>query len=153
MTLQPIKSQSIIPRLDGIARDVLMLKRLGEMPAAEFEKEENFVRAQFYLRRALEGVFHIDSHILSRIPGGRVTEYKAIAIKLGEVGILPTEYANGGLKAMAGYRNRLTHFYADVKPAELHRIIRDNLGDFDIFTAAIKALLEHPESYGLSVEW
>ncbi len=147
-----IKSQSVIPRLDGIARDRLMLQELGKLPDAEFAKEENFVRAQFYLRRALEGVFHIGSHILSRIPGGRVTEYKAIALKLGEVRIVTQEFATRGLRAMAGYRNRLTHFYADVNPAELQRILRDDLGDFDTFAAAIKALLEHPESFGLSVE-
>ena len=145
MAPQPIKKQSIIPRLDGIARDMLMLQQLGELPGAEFAKEENFVRAQFYLRRALEGIFHIGRHILSRIPGGRVTEYRAIALKLGELGIVPREFANKGLKAMAGYRNRLTHFYADVTPAELQRMLRDNLGDFDSFATAIKTLLEHPE--------
>ena len=152
MAPQPIKSQSIIPRLDGIARDRLMLQELGELPDGEFAKEENFVRAQFYLRRALEGVFHIGSHILSRIPGGRVTEYKAIALKLGELGIVPREFANKGLKAMAGYRNRLTHFYADVTPAELQRTLRNGLGDIDTFAAAIKTLLEHPGRFGLSVE-
>jgi uncharacterized protein YutE (UPF0331/DUF86 family) len=152
MALQSIKSQSVIPRLDGIARDRLMLQKLGELPDAEIAKEENFVRAQFYLRRALEGVFHIGSHILSRIPGGRVTEYKAIALRLGEVGIVPQEFASKGLKAMAGYRNRLTHFYADVNPAELQQILRNDLADFDTFAAAIKALLEDPEPFGLSVE-
>ncbi len=152
MTRPSIKIQSVIPRLDGIARDRLMLQNLGDLPDAEFAKEENFVRAQFYLRRALEGIFHIGSHILSRIPGGRVTEYKAIALRLGEVGIVPREYADKGLKAMAGYRNRLTHFYADVNPAELQRILKNDLGDFDTFAAAIKALLEHPEPFGLSVE-
>jgi len=152
MTLPSIKNQSIIPRLDGIARDRLMLQKLAELPDAEFAKEENFVCAQFYLRRALEGVFHIGSHILSRIPGGRVTEYKAIALRLGEVGIVPQEFANRSLKAMAGYRNRLTHFYADVNPAELQRILRNDLGDFDAFAAAIKTLLKHPEPFGISIE-
>jgi uncharacterized protein YutE (UPF0331/DUF86 family) len=152
MTPLPIKRQSIIPRLDGIARDVAALKALGNMPAAEFAEEENFVRAQFYLRRALEGVFHIGSHILSRVPGGRATEYKAIAIKLGEFGIVRPDFANGGLKAMAGYRNRLTHFYADVTASELLQIIKNNLGDFDVFASAAKSLLEHPEIFGLAVE-
>jgi uncharacterized protein YutE (UPF0331/DUF86 family) len=152
MVPQAIKSQSIIPRLDGIARDILMLRKLGKLPSEDFAEEQNFVLAQFYLRRALEGVFHIGSHILSRVPGGRVTEYKGVAIKLGEVGIVPREFADKGLKAMAGYRNRLTHFYADVKPAELQRIITNDLGDLDTFTAAIKALLENPERFGLSVE-
>jgi len=152
MALQPIKSQSIIPRLDGIARDILTLKQLGDLPASEFAREENFVRAQFYLRRALEGVFHIGSHILSRIPGSRVTEYKAIAIQLGEAGVVPREFANKRLKAMAGDRNRLTHFYADIKPAELQKILKTNLGDFDTFATAVKSLLKHPEPFGLSVE-
>ncbi len=129
-----------------------MLRSLGEMSREEFAKEENFVRAQFYLRRALEGVFHIGNHILSRIPGGRVTEYKAIAIRLGEVGVVPVEFANKRLKAMAGYRNRLTHFYADVKPEEMRQILRLNLDDFEKFAAAIKALLEHPEKFALVVE-
>jgi uncharacterized protein YutE (UPF0331/DUF86 family) len=152
MVPQPIKAQSVIPRLDGIARDVVMLRALGELTPQEFAEEENFIRAQFYLRRALEGIFHIGSHILARIPGGRVTEYKAIAIKLGEVGIVPQEFAQKNLKSMAGYRNRLTHFYADVKPEELRRIINEGLIDFDKFAEAVKALLQHPESFDLAVE-
>jgi uncharacterized protein YutE (UPF0331/DUF86 family) len=149
---QPIKTQSIIPRLDGIARDVVMLRSLGELSAEEFAREENFIRAQFYLRRALEGMFHIGSHILSRIPGGRVTEYKAIAIRLGEVGVVPQEFAQKRLKSMAGYRNRLTHFYADVKPEELQRIIRQDLVGFNEFAEAVKVLLQHPENFNLVVE-
>jgi uncharacterized protein YutE (UPF0331/DUF86 family) len=39
-----------------------------------------------------------------------------------------------------------------LKPEELQRIIRNDLGDFDTFAAAIKTLLEHPEPFGLSVE-
>ncbi len=42
MAPQSIKSQSIIPRRDGIARDRLMLQKLGVLPDAEFSKEENF---------------------------------------------------------------------------------------------------------------
>jgi len=152
VTTQPLKRQSIIPRLDGIQRDVQMLSLLGDMRLEEFSREENFVRAQYYLRRALEGVFHIGSHILSRIPGGRVTEYKAIALRLGEVGIVPAGFAQQNLRAMAGYRNRLTHFYADIKPAELHNIIHRDLGGFDMFAQAIKCVLEHPERFNLSLE-
>ncbi len=152
MTSPTLKSQSIIPRLDGIARDVQMLEALGKLPPEVFANEENFVRAQFYLRRALEGVFHIASHILSRIPGGRVTEYKAIALRLGEVGVVPLEFAQKGLKAMAGYRNRLTHFYAEVRPEEIQRIINRDIDDFHRFASAIKSLLEHPEKFGLAVE-
>jgi len=147
-----IKSQSIIPRIDGIQRDVEKLKALGELSLAEFSNEDNFIKAQFYLRRALEGVFHIGAHILSRIPGGRATEYKTIALKLGEVGIVEKSFAENNLKAMAGYRNRLTHFYADVTPEEIHKIIRENLSDFSTFLKAVKELLAGPDKFNLVVE-
>ena len=152
MPPQPIKTQSILPRLDGIARDVGMLRTLGKLPPQEFVREENFIRAQFYLRRALEGVFHSGSHVLSRIPGGRVTEYKGITTRLGEVGVVTRDFARDSLKPMAGYRNRLTHFYADVQPEEIQRIINQKLGDFDRFAAAVKHLLQHPDDFGLTIE-
>jgi uncharacterized protein YutE (UPF0331/DUF86 family) len=149
---ETIKRQSIVPRLDGIQRDLEKLKSLGELSLLEFSNEDNFVKAQFYLRRALEGVFHIGAHVLSRIPGGRATEYKEIALRLGEIGIVPKPFAEKNLKAMAGYRNRLTHFYADVKPEEIHKIICENLDDFDVFLRAVKELLSNPAKFNLVIE-
>lgn len=152
MAREPIKSQSIIPRIDGIQRDVKKLKMLANLPIKKFGEEDNFIKAQFYLRRAFEGVFHIGSHILSRIPGGRATEYKEIALKLGEFGIIDKKFACNNLKAMAGYRNRLTHFYADITPKEIYRILKENLDDFDMFLKAVKRLLKTPAKFNLIVE-
>jgi uncharacterized protein YutE (UPF0331/DUF86 family) len=149
---ETIKKQSIVPRLDGVQRDLEKLKNLGQLPLLEFSKEDNFVKAQFYLRRALEGIFHIGAHVLSRIPGGRATEYEEIALRLGEIGVVPKPFAEKNLKAMAGYRNRLTHFYADVKPEEIHKIIRENLDDFDIYLKAVKELLSNPSKFNLVIE-
>ncbi|MBI3335365.1 MAG: DUF86 domain-containing protein [Candidatus Portnoybacteria bacterium] len=118
----------------------------------EFSKEDNFDRAQFYLRRALEGVFHIGAHILSRKEGGRVTEYKEIARRLGELGIIKKSFAEGPLTQMAKYRNRLTHFYADILPQELHTILQHNLGDTETFLRAIKELIHNPEKFGLTIK-
>lgn len=148
----PLKAQSIIPRIDGIQRDVEKLKELVGLSFEQFENETNFVLAQYYLRRALEGVFHIGLHLLSRLPGNRSTEYKAIAIQLGECGVVEKQFAQTALKNMAGYRNRLTHFYADVTPKEIYSILQKNLGDFDVFLKAVREVMKHPEKYGFSVE-
>ncbi len=152
MVSQVIKRQSIVPRIDGIQQDVQKLKQLSELSLTAFSEESNFIKAQFYLRRALEGVFHIGSHILARLPGGRATEYKEIALKLGEMGIVDENFAQNQLKKMAGYRNRLTHFYADIKPEEIHAIIKDDIGDFDEYLKMIKRLLDHPEKFNLTLE-
>ena len=83
--------------------------------------------------------------------GGRATEYKEIAKLLGERGIVERKFADTRLKAMAGYRNRLTHFYADIKPEEIYAILNNNLGDFGTFLTAVKDVLEHPEKFGLEL--
>lgn len=152
MAKERIKKQAILPRISGIQSDVEKLRTLSKLSLEELSLEDNFVKAQFYLRRALEGIFHIGTHILSRVPGGRVTEYKAIALRLGEFGIVPRSYAENQLKAMAGYRNRLTHFYADVTPGEILEIIRNHVNDFDVFLRAIKELLSDPGKFNLELE-
>ena len=152
MVRQKIKTQSIVPRIDGVERDVEKLQKLGELPLSRFADEDSFIKAQFYLRRALEAVFHVGAHLLTRLPGGRAAEYKTIALKLGETGIVPKSFAEKKLKAMAGYRNQLTHFYADVKPEEIYRIIKEDLRDFNTFLEAIRRVLNNPEKFNLSVE-
>lgn len=49
------------------------------------------------LIRALEAVFDIGNHILSRVPEA-----------------VPESFARENLIKIAGYRNRLIHFYAEV---------------------------------------
>lgn len=148
-----LKRQSIIPRVDGILKDVERLERFGRMSVQDFKSNvDNFYLAQFHLRQALEGVFHIGEHILSRLNGARSTEYKEIAKKLGEYKIVDSEFANSSLIQMAGYRNRLTHFYAEVTPDEMYKIINENLDDFIVFIKAIKKFLDNPDQFGLDVE-
>jgi len=148
-----IKLQAILPRLDGIAKDVVKLKKMQQISLEDFEKDEDkFGLAQHYLRQALEGVFHIGSHILSRLPGGRATEYKEIARKLGDHGIMPRDFANITLTEMGGYRNRLTHFYAEITPQEIVEIIQNGLGDFEKFSGYIKEILKNPQKFNVTVE-
>jgi hypothetical protein len=75
MIKSPLKLQSIMPRMDGIMKDMTKLKQLAGISVDEFVKEENlyFDVAKARLREALEGIFNIGAHILSRIEGGRET--------------------------------------------------------------------------------
>jgi len=148
-----IKKQSILPRIDGILKDVEKLKKYSKVPLKEFSspKNEYIALSQFYLRQALERVFHIGEHILSRLNGSRATEYKEIARKLGEFNIVNNDFANSKLVNMAGYRNRLTHFYANITPLEIYEIVKNNLDDFNIFLNAVKFLLKNPDKFNLKV--
>lgn len=150
--MTPLYREAIEPRLDGIQKDLVLLRRFAKLSLKDFQTEVIFDRAQLHLRFVLEGIFHIGSHIVSRIPGGRFTEYKEIARKLGELGIVSKIFAEKKLVPMAGYRNRLTHFYAEIRPNELHKILRENLDDIAEFLRAVKGVMQHPEKWGLKLE-
>ena len=88
MTKLPLLREAIMPRVDGIYKDLKKLRELVARGPAEFQEEtETFALAQHHLRFALEGVLHISAHILSRLEGGRAREYAEIATRLGDRGI------------------------------------------------------------------
>jgi len=97
------------------------------------------------LRRALEALFDLGRHILAKGFGLGVSEYKEIASRLGEQRILCQEEADL-LRVLAGYRNRLVHFYHEVGPDELYEICAYRLGDLECITRAYRQWLrEHKE--------
>ena len=146
-----ILREAVLPRIDGIRRNLQRLKRLGGLEHEEFCEEDNLALAQHYLRLSLEGVFHIGTHILSRLPGGRATEYKQVAVKLGELGVVPRDFAEERLVPMAGMRNLLVHDYDDIDEARLHELLRERLGDIDEFLRHVSDLMQDPGRVGLQV--
>jgi uncharacterized protein YutE (UPF0331/DUF86 family) len=94
----------------------------------------------------------IGSHILSRIPGARPSSYKDIPRLLERHKILPNEYASHQLTKMAGYRNRMVHFYGEITEHEIYNIIQEELEDFHAFCSYINEILRAPEPFGLTVE-
>lgn len=147
-----LDKETIIVRINGIQGEVSELEKLGKRPLNEFMGGDAFKLAHFHLHRALEGVFHIASHILSRLPGGAGgSTYKELAVLLGEHKILDKQFANNNMRKMAGYRNRLVHFYAEITPEEIYNILHNNLSDFDIFIRAVKEVLQNPGKFGLTL--
>ena len=148
----PIEKDTILKRVNGIQVEIAELEKIGQLSCDNFQKEKGFELGQYHLHRAFEGVFNISSHILSSIPGGQATKYKDIARNLGKFNIIDKEFADTRLTKMADYRVRLVHFYAEVTPDEVYKVIREDLGDFETFLTAVKNVLEHPEKFGLTIE-
>lgn len=147
-----LEKDVIVKRIDGIEAELTELQKLSGQEFTEFADGDGWKLAQFHLHRALEGVFNISSHILSRIPGATATQYKEVAMKMGEYKLVPEEFAKTKLTEMAKYRNRLVHFYAQISAEELYKIIQEDLRDFEVFLRAIKEVLSFPEDYSLTVD-
>lgn len=116
----------------GWIRD--MVAELGELPLDSREAFEadprNVAAAESYLRRALEALLDLGRHMLAKGFARATSEYKEIADGLTDVGVLSDERGRL-LREMAGYRNRLVHFYDEVTPRELFEICRDRRGDLE----------------------
>jgi len=97
------------------------------------------------VRRGLEALLDLGRHILAKGFGRPVVEYKEIPITLREIGVLAEREA-GLLRDMAGYRNRLVHFYSEVTPQELFHIRSSRLTDIeDVLSTLLHWLQAHPE--------
>ena len=157
MQQPPLSKTKLETKLAIIREAVIELKNIAlEMTAEEFIADKvKFGFAEHNLRRALEAVFDIGGHFVSRFayaPGKRPKEYKEIAIALGDKEIVSQEFANEKLAKMAGYRNRLVRMYYEVTRGELFDIIKNNMGDLEIFGAEIVKLIKSPSTVGLTIE-
>lgn len=92
--------------------------------------------AESCLRRALEAIFDVGRHILAKEWGLGLTEYKKIAVQLRENGVLIRDEADL-LSKLAGYRNRMVHFYHEIGPEELFRFCSNDLPDLERIVTAI----------------
>lgn len=109
-----------------------MIENLHDLPIENRQKflssKHTVAAAESYLRRALEALFDIGRHILARGYEAPVTEYKEIAQNLFERKILHKKEADI-LRQIAGYHNRMVHFYHEISPEELQEICAHHLDD------------------------
>ncbi len=126
-----------------------MMEALRSLPLSSFEEfsadTRNAAAAESYLRRALEALFDLGRHILAKVFSTAPAEYKEIAEGLVKKGVLSKEDGQT-LRQMAGYRNRMVHFYNEINDVELHDICRNSLADIERITQTFgQWLKEHPE--------
>lgn len=146
MTPKIISKRIVADRLDTV--DYL----LGEIRALPLRDLNTFLAdrrniwaAESCLRRSLEALFDTGRHILAKGYGLGISEYKEIASKLQEMGVI-SKKETVLMQVLAGYRNRLVHFYHEVSAEELHEVCAHRLGDLEAIVDAYRRWLkEHPD--------
>jgi uncharacterized protein YutE (UPF0331/DUF86 family) len=141
MVISSLNTKLIEDRLGFINLALARLKSMRDLPRESFLQEDKPAAAESYLRRCLEALFDTARHITARSAGKGIVEYKEIARNLGEKGVITPDLAEK-LVLMAGYRNRMTHFYHEISNEELYRIISENLKDIEEFVKQIRTFLE-----------
>jgi uncharacterized protein YutE (UPF0331/DUF86 family) len=112
-------------------------RMLGEIRALPLNSKSEFLQdsrniwtAESCLRRALEALFDLGRHVAAKGFGEAVTEYKEIASALNRHKVITSNDVSL-MQKLAGYRNRLVHFYHDVSEDELFEICSSRLGDVE----------------------
>jgi len=123
--------------VEDIEASLERLRPLGAMPVSEFladEDAQDIARSRLLtaIEAALSICFHVSAHRLKKVP----TEYAQCFQLLKEAGLLEPDLA-ARLVLMARFRNRLIHVCWETDYAEVHRIVRENLGDLRSFVAAV----------------
>jgi len=146
MTPGKISRRVVADRLAWVERMVAEIRTLPLTDRnAFFADHRNLWTAESCLRRALEALLDLGRHILAKGFGIGVSEYREIAARLEEQRVLSGDEA-ALLRTMAGYRNRLVHFYHEVSPEELYEVCAHRLGDLEQVLAAYRRWLQdHPE--------
>jgi uncharacterized protein YutE (UPF0331/DUF86 family) len=146
MTPSQLRAKVVAERVAWIRR---MLGELRSLPLETYPAFEadprNPAAAESHLRRALEALLDLGRHVLAKGFGQAVIEYKEVAKGLVEVGVLDKDKAMV-LRTLAGYRNRMVHFYQEISNRELYEICTGQLGDIEgVLTVILDWVGAHPE--------
>ena len=146
MTPSRIRAKVVADRASWIRRMLDGIRGLPtESPEAFAADPRTAAAAESYLRRALEALLDLGRHVLAKGFGRGVAEYKEVPAELLKNGVL-TPVQAGVLREMAGYRNRMVHFYDEVEVHELYEICTQSLDDIEATLDAILAWIDgHPE--------
>ena len=142
MTPGKISKRVVADRLDLFER---MLRQVWSLPLTDrdgfFDDGRNVLAAESCLRRSLEILLDLGRHILAKGFARGVTEYKEIAAGLEQEGVLELSDA-ALLRTLAGYRNRMVHFYHEVADEELFTLCSERLGDLERVAEAYRKWLQ-----------
>ena len=146
MTPGTIRSQIVLEKAAWVRS---MLDEIAGLPCASLEEfasdRRTAAAAESYLRRALEALLDLCRHVVTKGFGDGVLEYKQVAGRLAAHGVISVETA-ALLVRMAGYRNRMVHFYDEIAADELFRICTDERRDLESVVGEILGWLRsHPD--------
>lgn len=120
---------------DGLAVAETCLAELRLLPhtsLAEFLSDRrNVPAAESLLRRAIQALFDVLRHLLAKGSGRGILEYKELARLAAKTGLIRDPHLAEVAVQIAGFRNRLVHFYQEVTPEELYGILDVDLGDLE----------------------
>jgi uncharacterized protein YutE (UPF0331/DUF86 family) len=136
-----VKIDVVLARLEALNQYVSELERFRPLSRVEFLNDlRNYRTVERDFQMAAQAVINIASHILSADFPQRPHDYREALEVLGEVGVLPREFADR-FAGVAGFRNVLIHEYLDVDLDLVYDHLEEDLDDFRLFARYVTEYL------------
>ena len=124
-----------------LRRALAELNEFATMSVESFVQDRRAVNsAKYLLIVATEAALDICNHLVSRRGPRSPADYADCIGILGEMGAIDLEL-RGRLVKMARFRNLIVHLYWRVDDREVHRVIREDLTDLDVYLRAVGVYL------------
>lgn len=132
-----IDKELVRKKLIELENYILTLEDLKSYSLEELQK--NRAKAwsvEHGLQLAIQLLIDTGNHILAVIGEQEIEDYVDIIDKLGERGIIPSDFASS-IRGMAGFRNILIHEYASVDISKVYDVLQKRLDDFKRYAGFI----------------
>jgi uncharacterized protein YutE (UPF0331/DUF86 family)/predicted nucleotidyltransferase len=143
--MSPGASDAAVVRRHLLALDAAVqhLRRHAGRPVASLASDPDERWAvERGLHLAAQNALDVATH-LAASAGRDVPDYATAIDTLGELGILPREFA-ARFRGLAGFRNVLVHGYLGVDVGRAHQLLNTGLADFEVFVRHVEAYLGRP---------
>jgi uncharacterized protein YutE (UPF0331/DUF86 family) len=121
---------------------VRQLRALGQPPRELFVADPRTTNsAKYLLIVAAEAALDICNHLAARRSARSPEDYADCMAIMAEIGVIDHDLQTR-LMRMSRFRNLLVHLYARVDDGEVHRVIREDLGDLEQYLACVGRYLK-----------
>jgi len=139
------KNRIVYRRLDKIREKLALLRSVAEAPFDKFMSDALLhSAAEHALQVSIQDVIDICAYLVKKAQLRMPEEYRDLPVIASRLGVFPEELATK-VASMIGMRNVLVHMYLDVDLSLVHRMLQDNLDDFNQFAGYVDAYLEKEE--------
>lgn len=97
--------------------------------------------AKYLLVIAIEAVLDICGHIVAKTGGRSPQDYADCIEVLKELGAVDPDFTKRLIR-MVRFRNRLVHLYDRINDAEVYRILKENVTDFEQYLESLGRYLK-----------
>ncbi len=133
-------------RIQLIKDNLALLNELANYAEADFVGDKrNLYAAAHALQVSVDAMLDTFTHVISRLHLGAPKndrEVLEVALKKG----LTSEAHFRKFVEMNKFRNKVVHGYMDVDAKTVYKMLHEDLGDFDLFFADVKRIIEKEQT-------